>query len=46
MNALAPPVRELKRQAVAANLEFLSDPVNLAGIARYVERGVFPWERE
>jgi polyketide biosynthesis enoyl-CoA hydratase PksH len=31
-------------QAIAGNLEVFSDPANLAGIVRYVERGIFPWE--
>jgi len=33
-----------KPAAVRANLEVFSDPENLAGIARYVESGLFPWE--
>ncbi|HEY6924331.1 MAG TPA: enoyl-CoA hydratase/isomerase, partial [Steroidobacteraceae bacterium] len=31
--------------ALAANREVFSDKANLAGIARYVETGVFPWEQ-
>lgn len=33
-----------KSAAVTANLEVFSDADNLAGIARYVESGLFPWE--
>jgi len=39
------PLAELKQRAVAANLEVFSDPENLAAIARFVDRGVFPWEK-
>jgi len=38
------PLRELKSAAVAGNLEISSDAANMQGIARFVERGVFPWE--
>jgi len=36
---------DLKSAAVAANVEMFPDAANLAAIARYVERGVFPWEK-
>ncbi|GAV11585.1 enoyl-CoA hydratase/isomerase [Paenibacillus sp. NAIST15-1] len=36
---------ELSKQlAVEANKEVFSDPQNLEGIRRYVEKGIFPWE--
>jgi polyketide biosynthesis enoyl-CoA hydratase PksH len=41
---LSLPLAALKPNAVAANVEVFSDPRNLEGIARYVERGIFPWE--
>jgi len=38
-------LQELKSLAVAANLEIFSDAGNLQAITRYVEQGVFPWEK-
>jgi len=45
VNGLTTSLRELKVPAVAANLEVFSDADNLEGIVRYVEHGVFPWEK-
>ena len=45
MNRISGPLQELKSTAVAGNLEVFSDAANLAAITRYVERGVFPWEK-
>jgi len=45
MSRVGWPLQDLKAPAVAANLEIFSDPENLQAIARYVERGVFPWEK-
>jgi polyketide biosynthesis enoyl-CoA hydratase PksH len=45
MSGLSSALSEQKPRAVAANREVFSDPENLAAITRYVERGVFPWER-
>ena len=45
MSRVGPPLRDLKSLAVAANLEIFSDAENLQAIARYVEQGVFPWEK-
>jgi 3-carboxymethyl-3-hydroxy-acyl-[acp] dehydratase len=39
------PLQDLKSTAVAANREIFSDPRNLQAITRYVEQGVFPWEK-
>lgn len=39
------PLADLKSAAVAANLEVFSDEENLQAIARFVEQGVFPWEK-
>ena len=33
-----------KSSAIAANQEVFSDPHNIQGIIRYVEKGQFPWE--
>jgi polyketide biosynthesis enoyl-CoA hydratase PksH len=41
---IGPPLTALKSEAIAANVEVFSDVRNLEGIARYVERGIFPWE--
>lgn len=39
------PLQDSKSMAVAGNLEMFSDPVNLKAITRYVDDGVFPWEK-
>jgi polyketide biosynthesis enoyl-CoA hydratase PksH len=44
MNALHGPLSDAKSLAVAGNKEAFSDPANIAGIVRYVEQGIFPWE--
>lgn len=44
-NELRGAVADDRRAAIAANKEVFSDPSNLAGISRYVETGLFPWER-
>jgi len=45
MNRVSGPLAELKAPAIAANLEVFSDASNLAAITRYVEHGLFPWEK-
>jgi polyketide biosynthesis enoyl-CoA hydratase PksH len=45
MSAIGGPLRDLRSPAIAANREIFSDPTNLQAITRYVEHGVFPWER-
>jgi len=45
MNQISKPLGDLRSPAVAANLEVFSDSSNLEAIARYVEHGVFPWEK-
>ncbi len=45
MSGIGVPIRELKEAAVAGNLEVFSDADNLHAITRYVERGLFPWEK-
>lgn len=45
MNRISVPLQELKSSAVADNLEMFSDTENLQTITRYVEQGVFPWEK-
>jgi polyketide biosynthesis enoyl-CoA hydratase PksH len=45
MSRIGPPLQELKSSAVASNLEVFSDANNLQAITRYVEQGVFPWEK-
>jgi len=45
MSQVTPSLVDLKSTAVAANLEVFSDPNNLRAIARYVDQGVFPWEK-
>ena len=45
MSRISLPLEELKSPAVAANTEVFSDAGNLQAITRYVEHGVFPWEK-
>jgi polyketide biosynthesis enoyl-CoA hydratase PksH len=45
MSRVGMALHDLKAPAVAGNLEVFSDPANLQAIRRYVEQGVFPWER-
>ena len=45
MSRVGAPLQNLKSLAVAANLEIFSDADNLQAITRYVEKGVFPWEK-
>jgi polyketide biosynthesis enoyl-CoA hydratase PksH len=45
VSRISAPLQELKSLAVAANLEIFSDTGNLQAITRYVEHGVFPWEK-
>jgi polyketide biosynthesis enoyl-CoA hydratase PksH len=45
MSRISAPLQELKSLAVAANLEIFSDAGNLQAITRYIEQGVFPWEK-
>lgn len=39
------PLQDMKSPAVAANREMFSDVDNLRAITRYVEEGLFPWEK-
>jgi polyketide biosynthesis enoyl-CoA hydratase PksH len=45
MRRINPSLLELKPLAVAGNLEVFSDVSNLQAITRYVEHGLFPWDR-
>jgi polyketide biosynthesis enoyl-CoA hydratase PksH len=45
MNRISVPLQELQSLAVAANREIFSDAGNLQAITRYVEQGIFPWEK-
>jgi polyketide biosynthesis enoyl-CoA hydratase PksH len=45
MTRTSAPLEDLKSAAVAANREMFSDAGNLQAITRYVEQGVFPWEK-
>jgi polyketide biosynthesis enoyl-CoA hydratase PksH len=45
MGRTAAPLQALKSPAVAANREIFSDSANLQAITRYVEHGIFPWEK-
>jgi len=45
MSRISGPLQELKAPAVAANREIFSDADNLSAITRYVEHGLFPWEK-
>ncbi|MFI1227465.1 MULTISPECIES: enoyl-CoA hydratase/isomerase [unclassified Streptomyces] len=39
------PLERHRDPAVAANREIFSDPANLRRITRFVEHGIYPWER-
>jgi polyketide biosynthesis enoyl-CoA hydratase PksH len=45
MSHINVPLRDLKSPALAANLEIFADADNLRAITRYVEHGIFPWEK-
>jgi len=45
MSRISMPLHDLKPAALAANVEVFSDLDNLRAITRYVEHGVFPWEK-
>lgn len=45
MSRISMPLQDLRSTAVAGNLEVFSDDANLHAITRYVEDGVFPWEK-
>jgi len=45
MRHISPSLQDLKSPAVAANQEIFTDAGNLEAITRYVEHGVFPWEK-
>lgn len=45
MSRIDAPLQNLKAAAVEGNREVFTDPANLQAITRYVERGVFPWEK-
>jgi polyketide biosynthesis enoyl-CoA hydratase PksH len=45
MGRIAMPLQDLRSPAVAGNREIFSDANNLHAITRYVELGVFPWEK-
>jgi polyketide biosynthesis enoyl-CoA hydratase PksH len=45
MSGLGTPLRDLKPAAVAGNVELFTDVENLQAITRYVERGLFPWDK-
>lgn len=44
VNQVSGPLPDLKSAAIAGNREVFSDDANLQAIARYVEKGLFPWE--
>ncbi len=45
VNGLGVSVVADRPAAIAANKEVFRDPANIASITRYVETGLFPWER-
>ncbi|MCX8131450.1 MAG: enoyl-CoA hydratase/isomerase [Clostridia bacterium] len=44
MNRVDDLLSQAKELAISANREVFSDPRNLEGIYRYIEKGKFPWE--
>lgn len=45
MNCLRPDIISTKNLAVQGNMEAFSNKDNIRGILKYVEDGVFPWEK-
>jgi polyketide biosynthesis enoyl-CoA hydratase PksH len=45
MSRMATPLADYQTLAVAGNREIFSDPPILQAITRYVEHGLFPWEK-
>jgi polyketide biosynthesis enoyl-CoA hydratase PksH len=45
MSRISTPLQDLKSVGVAANREIFSDAGNVQAITRYVEQGIFPWEK-
>jgi polyketide biosynthesis enoyl-CoA hydratase PksH len=45
LSGIGTPLREMRSAAVAANREIFSDSTNLQAVTRYVEHGLFPWEK-
>jgi len=45
MNGLYDSLLRSKSSAIAANQDMFSDPQNIQGILRFVEKGQFPWEK-
>lgn len=46
MSRISVPLAEQRQAAIAANREVFSDTGNLRAITRYVEHGLFPWEKQ
>ena len=46
LNQIDPSLSELKDLAVSANLEIFSDPANIKGIVDFVQKGIFPWQKD
>ena len=46
MNQLVGLPLKYKSMAIQANKQVFSDPDNMAGILRYLNEGLFPWEKE
>lgn len=45
INHVSGPLQNLRSAAIAGNREVFSDAANLQAITRYVEQGMFPWEK-
>jgi polyketide biosynthesis enoyl-CoA hydratase PksH len=45
MGRLGTPLAEHREAAIAGNLEVFTDENNLRAISRYVQEGIFPWEK-
>jgi polyketide biosynthesis enoyl-CoA hydratase PksH len=45
MSRISGPLENLRSAAIAGNREVFSDVANLQSITRYVEQGLFPWEK-
>jgi polyketide biosynthesis enoyl-CoA hydratase PksH len=45
MRSISLPLQDVKAPAVAANREMFADADNLRAITRYIDEGLFPWEK-
>ena len=45
VNRMGTPLSQMRAAAIKGNIEVFTDPANQRAIARYVQEGLFPWEK-